>query len=62
MSDMFLVGSKRRMFIQKLENSNLGSILFGLRTRDRDNIVIIMRDILRDPEWKKIGTKGNLRP
>jgi len=42
--------------------ARLGSILIGLRTRDGDNIVIIMRDILRDPEWKKIGTKNNLYP
>jgi len=56
------VGTKRRVLFQKLENPNLGSILIGLRTRDGNNIVIVMRDILRDPEWKKIGTKSNLRP
>jgi len=59
---MALVGTKRWMLVQKLENPNLGSILIGLRTRDGDNIVIIMRNILRDPEWKKIGTKNDLRP
>jgi len=59
---MALVGTKRWMLVQKLENPNLGSILIGLGTRDGDNIVIIMRDIFRDPKRKKIGTKNNLYP